>query len=51
MDASARGVLINRLADLIERDHVYIAVIPLPILEHLLCATSYFNYSAFVERV
>lgn len=26
MDASDRGVLINRLADLIERDRVYLAV-------------------------
>lgn len=26
MDASKRGVLINRLADLIERDRTYIAV-------------------------
>jgi aldehyde dehydrogenase (NAD+) len=26
MDASDRGVLLNRLADLIERDAVYIAV-------------------------
>lgn len=26
MDASKRGVLLNRLADLIERDRVYIAV-------------------------
>lgn len=26
MDASARGQLINRLADLIERDQVYLAV-------------------------
>lgn len=27
MDASDRGVLINRLADLMERDRVYLAVI------------------------
>lgn len=27
MDASDRGVLINRLADLLERDRVYLAVI------------------------